>query len=65
MNEWLSHAFEQLLKPIFRHAHLTERRFLLVLDVLQDADHGGPAFFADGRPARMNQFLERHLAAKP
>ena len=26
INEWLSQAFKQLLKPIFRHAHLTERR---------------------------------------
>ena len=28
MNEWLTHAFEQLLKPIFRQAYLTEHRKL-------------------------------------
>jgi acetyl esterase/lipase len=34
----------------------------VILDVVQGGGHGGPPFFADDRPKRLLEFLNRHLA---
>jgi acetyl esterase/lipase len=35
----------------------------VTLDVVEGAGHGGPQFFADDRPRKLLEFLERHLGA--